>query len=127
MASWFPSSTGWSSAPAAWTAGRRKSSPDACRRRWTASPTRRGRPPPFRGSPEMPIGLDFPEITDAFRRFLLLPVRQIAHSFEAIALWLPRRVRTADTLEQLSRSFPVVNFTNDAVTLRLDGRQSHGL
>jgi hypothetical protein len=75
----------------------------------------------------MPIGLDFPEITDAFRRFLLMPVRQMAHSFEAIALWLTRRVKTADMLEQLSRSVPVIDFTGDSVTLWLDAQQAHAL
>jgi hypothetical protein len=75
----------------------------------------------------MPISLDFPEITDAFRQFLLLPVRQMAHSFEAIALWLGKRVKTADILEQVSRVYPVIRFQGDAVALWLDGLQAHGL
>jgi hypothetical protein len=75
----------------------------------------------------MPIGLDFPEITDAFRQFLLLPVRQIAHSFEALAQWLEKRVKLADALEQSSREYPVIRFEGDAVMLRLDRIQAGAL
>jgi hypothetical protein len=75
----------------------------------------------------MPLSLDFPEITDAFRRFLLLPIRPVAHAFEAIALWLRQRVRTANLLEQVSRGFPVVRFEGDAVALWLDRIQAGGL
>src|SRR6516225_1104997 len=75
----------------------------------------------------MPLSLDFPEITDAFRQFLLLPVRPIAHSFEALALWLRKRVKTADLLEQASRGFPVIRFEGDAVSMWLDRIQAGGL
>jgi hypothetical protein len=75
----------------------------------------------------MPLSLDFPEITDAFRQFLLLPVRPIAHSFEALALWLRKRVKTADLLEQASRAFPVIRFEGDAVSMWLDRIQAGGL
>ena len=73
----------------------------------------------------MPLSLDFPEIANAFRRFLLLPVRPIAHSFEQIARWLDKRVKSADLLEQASRDFPVVRFRDEAVMLWLDSIQ-HG-
>src|SRR4051812_9091724 len=75
----------------------------------------------------MPISLDFPEIADAFRRFLLLPVRQIAHHFEAITAWLETRVKTADLLERASRDYPVLRFEGDAVVLWLDIMQAGGL
>jgi len=75
----------------------------------------------------MPLSLDFPEITDAFRRFLLLPVRQIAHSFEALSTWLERRVKLADQLEQASRDYPVIRFEADAVMLSLDRLQAGAL
>jgi hypothetical protein len=75
----------------------------------------------------MPLSLDFPEITNAFRQFLLLPVRQIAHSFEALALWLGKRVKTADLLEQASRGFPIIRFEGDAVALWLDSLQAGAL
>src|SRR5689334_18983963 len=75
----------------------------------------------------MPISLDFPEITDAFRRFLLLPVRLIAHHFEAISAWLEKRVRTADLLERASRDIPVLDFEGDAVVASIDELQRRGL
>ena len=75
----------------------------------------------------MPISLDFPEITDAFLQFLLMPVRQIAHSFEALALWLERRVKLADALEQSTRSYPVIGFEGDAVMMSLDQLQAGAL
>ncbi|MBB6253150.1 hypothetical protein [Nitrospirillum iridis] len=75
----------------------------------------------------MPISLDFPEITDAFRQFLLMPVRQIAHSFEALSLWLQKRVKAADLLEAGSRGYPVLRFEGDAVSLWLDAQQARGL
>ena len=75
----------------------------------------------------MPLSLDFPEIYDAFQRFLLLPVRPIAHSFERLALWLTKRVKQADLLERASRGFPVIRFEGDAVTMWLDRAQAGGL
>jgi len=73
----------------------------------------------------MPLSLDFPEIANAFRQFLLLPVRPIAHSFEQISRWLDKRVKSADLLEQASRDFPVVRFRDEAEMLWLDSIQ-HG-
>jgi hypothetical protein len=75
----------------------------------------------------MPISLDFPEITDAFRKFLLLPVRQIAHSFEALSAWLTKRIKTADLLERGSRDYPLLRFEGDAVALWLDPIQARAL
>jgi len=75
----------------------------------------------------MPISLDFPEITDAFRKFLLLPARQIAHLFESVSRWLAKRVMAADMLEQASRALPIVDFEGDAVAGWLDPMQARGL
>jgi hypothetical protein len=75
----------------------------------------------------MPLSLDFPEISDAFRQFLLLPVRPIAHSFERLAAWLRQRVKAGDQLELSSRDFPVIRFYDDAVMLWLDPIQRGAL
>jgi len=75
----------------------------------------------------MPLSIDFPTITAAFRAPLDAQTAAIQGAFRRLGAWLNRRLAAARSLESSSRAFPVVDFYNGALTVRIDRSQRQAL
>ncbi|MBV9788200.1 MAG: hypothetical protein JOZ51_08510 [Chloroflexi bacterium] len=73
----------------------------------------------------MPI--DFASIAEQFRAPIGAQMQTISRAFERLGRWLATRRKAFEELERNSRSFPVIRFYNEAVTLTVTERQRGAL
>src|SRR2546425_11244356 len=75
----------------------------------------------------MPIGIDFARIATTFRGPVGAEVQLLTAAFQRLGEWLSKRVEQAEDLERTSRDFPLMRFSNDAITIWIDPTQRGAL